>query len=119
MQRMSATKRKKEPVQKEKVPREQKSVKAVEVNERAVFVGNKPVMNYVLACMASLNSGSKKVIVKARGRAICRAVDAVEVLRRSMRDLQLQDIALCTEEVVRDEGRKSNVSAIEIVLIKP
>ncbi|HVP26397.1 MAG TPA: DNA-binding protein Alba [Candidatus Bathyarchaeia archaeon] len=89
------------------------------MTEKSVFIGQKPVRNYVLACLTSLYSGSNKVVVKARGRAICRAVDTVEMLRRSMKDLQLENIMLSTEEVAREQGRKSNVSAIEITLSKP
>jgi DNA-binding protein len=71
--------------------------------ENVVFIGNKPVMNYVLACMMHLNSGSKKIVVKARGRAIPRAVDTVEVLRRSFaKGLELEMINLSTEEVDRE-----------------
>ncbi len=40
-----------------------------------VFVGNKPVMNYVLAVVTQFNSGAKDVRIMARGRAISRAVD--------------------------------------------
>ena len=84
-----------------------------------VFVGNKPVMNYVLACMMHLNSGSKKIVVKARGRAIPRAVDTVEVLRRSFaKGVELESVNLSTEEVDREQGQKSKVSAIEISVIK-
>lgn len=84
-----------------------------------VFVGNKPVMSYVLACLTHLNSGSKKIVVKARGRAIPRAVDTVEVLRRSFaKGVELEGINLSTEEVDREQGRKSKVSAIEISVSK-
>jgi DNA-binding protein len=84
-----------------------------------VFVGNKPVMNYVLACMTHLNSGSNKIVVKARGRAIPRAVDTVEVLRRSFaKGVELGGIGICTEEVEREQGQKLRVSAIEISVTK-
>ena len=43
-----------------------------------VFVGNKPVMNYVLAVVTQFNSGAKDVRIMARGRAISRAVDVAE-----------------------------------------
>ena len=77
-------------------------------------------MNYVVACLPFFNSSAKKVVVKVRGRTICRAVDTVELLRRVfMKDLQLQGIAITTEEVMRSEGQKANVSAIEITVTKP
>jgi len=85
-----------------------------------VLIGKKPVMNYVLACLTFFNSGAKQVTVKARGRAISRAVDTVELLRRAfVKDVELQSIEIGTEEVERAEGQKSNVSTMEIVLTKP
>jgi len=88
--------------------------------ENAVLIGKKPVMNYVTACITFFNSGEKQVIVKARGRAICRAVDTIELLRRAfVKDLEIKRIAINTEELVRTEGgQKSNVSTIEIAVSK-
>lgn len=84
-----------------------------------VLIGKKPVMNYVLACLTFFNSGAKKVVVKARGRAISRAVDTVELLRRVfLRDVKVQDISIGTEEVERSEGQKTSISTIEITLVR-
>jgi len=113
---MTEEKQKKEPAGKEKAL---KTAKASQNNENIVFIGKKPVMNYVVACLTFFNAGAKKVTVKARGRAISRAVDTVELLKRAfVKDLQLQDISLSTEEVTRAEGQKANVSAIEIAVTK-
>ena len=87
--------------------------------ENVALIGRKPVMNYVVACITFFNAGEKQVVVKARGRAISRAVDTVELLRRAfVKDLEVKDIDISTEEVVREEGRRSNVSAIEIAVAK-
>jgi len=84
-----------------------------------VLIGRKPIMNYVIACLTFFNTGEKEVCVKARGRAISRAVDTVEVLRRSFaKDVGIKDIKIGTEEVTRETGRKSNVSTMEIALAK-
>jgi len=84
-----------------------------------VFIGQKPVMNYVTACLTVFNTGGKEVILKARGNSISRAVDAVEVLRRGfVKDLVVKDIKLGTEEMVREGNRKSNVSTIEITVTR-
>ncbi|MBU4340189.1 MAG: DNA-binding protein Alba, partial [Euryarchaeota archaeon] len=50
-------------------------------DNNVVYVGNKPVMNYVLAVVKEFNNGANEVIIKARGKAISRAVDAAEVSR--------------------------------------
>jgi len=85
-----------------------------------IFIGKKPVMNYVVACLTSFNSGAKKVLIKARGRAISRAVDTVELLRRSFaKDIEIESIQIGTEEITRPEQQqKTNVSTIEITLVK-
>jgi DNA-binding protein Alba len=85
----------------------------------AVLVGKKPVMNYVIAVLTFFNQGVNSVSVRARGSAISKAVDVVELLRRAfIKDLNVKNISINTETLER-EGRKSNVSTIEIMLEKP
>ena len=118
---MTSTKHeKRRPRKTENVGSSEKIATPGDLNASYVYVGRKPVMNYVVACLTYFNSGSKRLSVKARGRAIPKAVDTVEVLRRSLaKDLVLENITVCTEEVPREQGRKSNVSTIEIALSKP
>jgi DNA-binding protein len=88
--------------------------------ENTVLIGTKPVTAYVLACVTHFNQGVEVIVIKARGRAISRAVDVAEVLRRRfMKDrLEVSNIQIGTEQIERTEGTISNVSAIEITLIK-
>jgi DNA-binding protein len=66
-----------------------------------------------------MNSGVTEVILKARGRAISRAVDVAEIVRnRFISDVEVKSIDISTEEIVGNEGTSSNVSAIEIRLSK-
>ena len=84
-----------------------------------MLVGIKPVMNYVVACITCFNSGTDEVVVKARGRAVSRAVDCVELLRRAfVKDLTVKEIKIGTEEIEQSEGRKTNVSTINILIGK-
>ena len=88
-------------------------------NDNVVLIGKKPVMNYVTACITFFNSGEKNVVIKARGRAISRAVDTVELLRRAfVKNLEINCIDINTEEMFKVEGQKSNVSTIEITVAK-
>ena len=67
-------------------------------NEEAVFLGKKPVTNYVIACLTFFNSGANRVVIKARGRAISRAVDTLELFRCTfLKDLRFQSIAISSE----------------------
>jgi DNA-binding protein len=86
----------------------------------AVLIGKKPVMNYVLACLTLLQGNVQEITVKARGRAISRAVDVVEIIRRRfMPDVKVKDIKIGTEQIASEEGgTTANVSTIELVLSK-
>jgi len=50
--------------------------------ENVVLVGKKPVMSYVLAVVTQFGAGATEVVLKARGKAIGKAVDITEVARR-------------------------------------
>jgi DNA-binding protein len=85
----------------------------------AVLIGKKPVMNYVLACITFFHGGAKEISIKARGRAISRAVDVVEVVRRRfLPDVKVTKIGIGTDQLSpREEGGgPTNVSTIEITL---
>ena len=85
-------------------------------DENIVYVGNKPVMNYVLAVVTQINNGTSEVYLKARGRAISRAVDVAEIVRnRFVTDIKVGNISIDTEKV-EDEKGVTNVSIIEIPL---
>ena len=87
-------------------------------DENTIYVGNKPPMSYVLAVVTQFNtSGSDEVVIKARGRAISRAVDTAEIVRnRFVTDANVKEITIGTESMTNEEGRTSNVSSIEIIL---
>lgn len=76
-------------------------------------------MNYVLAVVTVFNSGRPEVVLKARGKAISRAVDAAEIVRnRFMHGTQVKDIRIATERLSTETGQ-TNVSSIEIRLTQP
>ncbi|MBA3044144.1 DNA-binding protein Alba [archaeon] len=86
--------------------------------ENTVFIGSKPTMNYVLAVVTQFNSGNE-VVLKARGRAISRAVDVAEIVRnRFISDAKVKDIKIGTEPLTTEEGRTTNISSIEISMEK-
>ena len=48
--------------------------------ENVIYVGRKPVKNYVLAAIMQLGKANE-IVLKARGRAISKAVDTAMILR--------------------------------------
>ena len=87
--------------------------------DNIVYIGKKPLMNYVLAVVMQFSSGSGEVVIRARGRSISTAVDVAEIVRnRFVPDSKVKDIQISTEKMTGEEGRTVNVSAIEIYLTK-
>ncbi len=86
--------------------------------DNVVYIGNKPVMNYVLAVVKEFSSGAQEVTIKARGRTISRAVDAAEVSKnRFVTEAKVKEIRIGTEKF-SSEGGEFGVSTIEIVMSK-
>ncbi|EQD73528.1 Alba, DNA/RNA-binding protein, archaeal [mine drainage metagenome] len=85
-----------------------------------VFIGQKPTMTYVFQLVAQLHSGAGPVIVKARGNAIGKAVDVVEVVRRRLLQGQVTigPISIDTERLTNRDGRDANVSSITISVVR-
>ena len=88
-------------------------------SEGVILIGGKPFMNYVTAAVMQINNGTDKVLIKARGKHISRAVDVAEVIRnRFVSDLKVSGIEIGSEDVTNREGKDLKVSTIEIALIK-
>jgi len=93
--------------------------RAERTDNNVVFVGKKPAMSYVLACVTQFNAGNGEVILKARGRAISHAVDVAEIVKNKfITNTEIKNVKIGTEEVESEQGEKLNVSSIEIVLSK-
>jgi DNA-binding protein len=84
-----------------------KTTEEKRTDENVIYVGQKPLMSYVLAVITQFSdNGSNGVILKARGRAISTAVDTAEVVRnRFMKDAKIKDIKIGTESVTNEKGR--------------
>lgn len=90
------------------------------MEDNTVYIGKKASMNYVLAVVTQFNSGASEVTIKARGRAISKAVDVAEIVRnRFIKSVDVTDIQIGTENI-QDEDREEgiNVSWVEIILTK-
>ena len=82
-----------------------------------VRIGKKPIMNYVTACVTLFNSGNGEVMVRARGQAIEKATDTVQMLRRGfLKSVFIRKINLGSEDVIRFDGTRGNISILEIIL---
>ena len=89
-----------------------------EEHNTTVFVGSKPVIAYVVAALMELSQG-RDVVLEARGRSICKAVDAAQVLRnRYLSGVNVKRIEVGSEAFPspREGQTERNVSTMKIVL---
>lgn len=90
--------------------------------DNIIYIGEKPFMNYVTGVVTQFKTkGEKEVIVKARGKFISRAVDVAEFSAKKFlkeENIKVREIQINSEEFENKEGKKINVSTIEITLEK-
>jgi len=91
-------------------------------DDNTIFIGGKPFMNYVTGVVMQFTTkGAKEITIKARGKFISRAVDVAEVAtRRFLKEhgVVIKDIKINSEEFENKEGKKVNVSTMDIILEK-
>ena len=86
-------------------------------DDNTVYVGSKPAMSYVLAVVTQFDEGHETVHIKARGKAISRAVDVAEIVRdRFKEEAEVENIEIGTDQIETDEGDEINVSSIQVNL---
>ena len=89
--------------------------------DNSIYIGGKPFMNYVTAAVMQFTTqGASEIIIKARGKFISRAVDVAEVTAKRFMEgqLEVKGIRIDSEEFENKEGRRVNVSTIDITLGK-
>ena len=105
------------------VVEKEKSAEIIEEEkDNIIYIGIKPFMNYVTGVVMQFqNKEQDEVIVSARGKFISKAVDVVEVARRTFlkdEDIKIKNIGINSEQFENKEGKRIFVSTIEIKLIK-
>ncbi len=84
-----------------------------------MFIGNKPIMSYVLTAVPKLQELGE-LTVKARGMSISKAVDVALILQdRYIKECHVDEIDIRTEVLDGENGVKVNVSSIQIHLRSP
>ncbi len=90
--------------------------KEKETTERnVIFVGTKPIMTYVTATLTQL-SNQPTVTIKARGKRITQAVDVSQMIVKRMNTVgyTISDVRTASDSLISQDGKKRNVSTIEI-----
>ncbi len=88
-------------------------------DDNTVYIGSKTAMSYVHAVVTQFNEGQETVHIKARGKAISRAVDVTEFIRnRFVEEAEVENVEIGTDQIQTDEDGELNVSSIQIDLTK-
>lgn len=89
-----------------------------ESQENCVYIGRKNTMNYCLVCVSMFqNQDVNECVIRARGRAISKAVDVAEITARRFLPaiVEIADVKIGSEELEGADKTKV-VSTIDIVL---
>jgi len=91
-------------------------VEKTETKERnVIFVGTKPIMTYVTATLIQLST-QPTVTIKARGKRITQAVDVSQMIVKRMNTVgyTISDVRIASDSLISQDGKKRNVSTMEI-----
>jgi len=73
----------------------------------------------VLAVVTQMSNNETEIVLKARGRAISKAVDVAEIVKNKfVPDVKVANIQIGTEEIKGENDEKINVSTMELTLKK-
>ena len=94
--------------------------KSEPVTERnVIYIGTKPIMSYVAATLTQLST-LPIVTIKARGKRITQAVDVSQMIVKRMDTVGyvISDVRISSDSLTSQDGKKRNVSTIELDITK-
>jgi len=103
--------------QAEAEPQVEKESKPTHETRNTIFIGTKPIMSYVTATLAQLAS-LPIVTITGRGKRITQAIDVSQTIVKRMNEVgyEIGDVRISSDSLVSKDGKKRNVSKIEIDL---
>ena len=87
-------------------------------NQNTVFVGSKPLVNYVKSVLIQLNKPNvSEVIIKSRGKFISKAVDIAEIVKRYNADspISVKNIEIASE-TFKTNDKETKISTMNLVI---
>lgn len=80
-----------------------------------LYVGKEHPDHYVSKMREMIDKGAERIVLKARGRAISRAVDVSQVASRTL-GLRIGSVKIDTERRRLRDGREIGLSTMEITM---
>ena len=84
-----------------------------------IYIGTKPIMSYVAATLTQLST-LPLVTIKARGKRITQAVDVSQMIVKRMDTVgyEISDVRISSDSLLSQDGKKRNVSTLELDITK-
>ncbi|MBT7473983.1 MAG: DNA-binding protein [Nitrosopumilus sp.] len=84
-----------------------------------IFIGTKPIMDYVSATLTQLST-RPTITIKARGKRITQAVDVSQMITKRMDAVGfvISDVRISSELLTSQDGKERKVSNMEIDISK-
>ena len=84
-----------------------------------IFIGTKPIMDYVSATLTQLST-RPTITIKARGKRITQAVDVSQMIAKRMDAVGfvISDVRISSELLTSQDGKERKVSNMEIDISK-
>ncbi len=84
-----------------------------------IYIGTKPIMSYVAATLTQL-SILPMITIKARGKRITQAVDVSQMIVKRMNTVGyvISDVRISSDSLLSQDGKKRNVSTLELDITK-
>jgi len=84
-----------------------------------IYIGTKPIMSYVAATLTQLST-LPMVTIKARGKRITQAVDVSQMIVKRMDTVgyEISDVRISSDSLLSQDGKKRNVSTLELDITK-
>ncbi len=88
-------------------------------DRNVIFIGTKPIMNYVSATLTQLST-RPTITIKARGKRITQAVDVSQMITKRMDAVGyvISDVRIASESLTSQDGKQRKVSNMEIDISK-
>ena len=84
--------------------------------EYEFFIGRKATLAYVGVIIAQIVPSNQEFVIKARGKAISKAIDVALISCRKLKTIKIKNIKVDSEEIRNTKKEIISLSTIEILL---
>lgn len=84
--------------------------------EYEFFIGKKATLAYVGIIIGKIIPANKDFVIKARGKAVSKAIDVALISCRKIKNISIKNIKIASEELKNTRNQPISLSTIEILI---